>query len=138
MFRTKCENRRLKKRLKNQRYYLRHRKKILKKCSEYQRKKRKFTNEELEKMKRNEKGQFLLTTGSERYKNVRYLGRNMGEHRKVWIQNHGKIPKGHIIYHLDGNKLNNNLDNLKAISRAELLKLNRSNSACSSQQLNNT
>lgn len=35
------------------------------------------------------------------------------------------IPKGYVVYHIDGNTENNNIENLKIISRAELLKLNR-------------
>ena len=37
----------------------------------------------------------------------------------------GNIPKGFIIFHKDGNKNNDNLDNLIAISRAELLWINQ-------------
>lgn len=37
----------------------------------------------------------------------------------------GKIPKGHIVYHKDGDYTNNEPDNLEIISRAELLKRNR-------------
>ena len=36
----------------------------------------------------------------------------------------GKIPKGYIVYHLDGNKNNDSIENLEAISRAELLRRN--------------
>lgn len=35
------------------------------------------------------------------------------------------IPKGWVIYHLDGNKDNDDVDNLEAISRAELMQRNR-------------
>lgn len=44
--------------------------------------------------------------------------------RYIYEKAHGKIKKGYIIYHKDGNKDNDELDNLIAISRAELLKLN--------------
>ena len=39
-----------------------------------------------------------------------------------WI---GNIPKGYVIYHKDGNKHNDAISNLIAISRAELLKRNQ-------------
>jgi hypothetical protein len=44
--------------------------------------------------------------------------------RKIYEDANGKMPAKHIIYHLDGNKYNDNIKNLIAISRAELLKLN--------------
>lgn len=46
--------------------------------------------------------------------------------RYVWEKKYGKIPKGYSIVHLDGNKLNNKLNNLKLVSDKELAMLNRS------------
>lgn len=40
------------------------------------------------------------------------------EHRKVWYDARGPIPKGHVIHHKDENKLNNQIENLEALSRA--------------------
>lgn len=37
----------------------------------------------------------------------------------IWA--HGSIPKGYDIDHIDGNTFNNNIDNLKAITRKENL-----------------
>ena len=45
--------------------------------------------------------------------------------RKVYEENFGKIPEGFVIYHLDGDKNNDTPENLIAISRAELVQLNR-------------
>lgn len=42
----------------------------------------------------------------------------------VWEANRGKIPNGYVVYHLDGNKDNDNINNLAIISRGELVKLN--------------
>ncbi len=39
---------------------------------------------------RNEKGQFIPTTKSTRYKMVQLKGKHMGEHKKIWILTHGK------------------------------------------------
>lgn len=36
-----------------------------------------------------------------------------------------KTPKGMVTYHIDGDPLNNDKNNLRVITRAELLKLNR-------------
>lgn len=40
-------------------------------------------------------------------------------HRQKWRDKHGDIPDGHIIHHCDDDPLNNDIDNLEAITRAE-------------------
>lgn len=40
-------------------------------------------------------------------------------HRMVYEKAHGKIPYGVVIHHLDGNKHNNALSNLQAMSLTE-------------------
>ena len=35
-----------------------------------------------------------------------------------------EVPKGHIVYHIDGNMYNNDIGNLEVISRGELMKRN--------------
>lgn len=45
----------------------------------------------------------------------------------VWQKVYGELPKGYIIYHKDQDIMNNNIDNLEAITRAELLKRNHEN-----------
>ena len=42
----------------------------------------------------------------------------------IWEKHFGKLPKGYIIYHKDKNKYNDKIDNLEAITRAELLRRN--------------
>lgn len=44
--------------------------------------------------------------------------------RKIYEDHHGPIPKGYVIYHKDGDKLNDQIENLEAISRKELLQRN--------------
>ena len=39
------------------------------------------------------------------------------EHRYIWEQEYGHIPKGLLIHHLNGKKDDNRLENLVAISR---------------------
>jgi len=46
--------------------------------------------------------------------------------RKVYENNYGEIPKGYVVYHKDGNSLNDDPKNLEAISRGELMKRNHS------------
>jgi len=42
--------------------------------------------------------------------------------RWVWINYHGAIPKGMDIHHKDGDKDNNEIENLEMLSRSEHLK----------------
>lgn len=44
--------------------------------------------------------------------------------RRVYEEHNGPVPKGSIIYHLDGDKDNDHHTNLEAISRGELMKRN--------------
>lgn len=44
--------------------------------------------------------------------------------RIVWESNNGKVPKGNVIIFADGNKLNTNIENLRMVSRKQLLFLN--------------
>lgn len=53
------------------------------------------------------------------------VGKRIRRPREIYKQIYGPIPKGYIIYHIDKNKHNDKPSNLKAISRAELLKLNQ-------------
>ena len=42
---------------------------------------------------------------------------NMRQHQKIWVEHHGQIPQGKHIHHIDGNHLNNNIDNLVCVGR---------------------
>jgi hypothetical protein len=44
--------------------------------------------------------------------------------KKVYEDAYGEVPKGWILYHLDGDRYNDHLDNLIAIPRAVLVKIN--------------
>ena len=43
-------------------------------------------------------------------------------HRWVWINNFGEIPPGMEIHHIDHNKGNNDIENLRLISASNHLK----------------
>lgn len=45
--------------------------------------------------------------------------------RAIYEEHYGAIPKGMVIYHIDGDKENDSIENLEAITRGELLKRNR-------------
>lgn len=49
-------------------------------------------------------------------------------HVYLWEQEHGQIPKTHVIVFKDGNQLNCVIENLKCITRAEHLKRNKQKS----------
>src|SRR3990167_8562415 len=40
-------------------------------------------------------------------------------HRQIWIDNNGEIPKGFVIHHIDGDSLNNDIENLECLSAKE-------------------
>lgn len=42
-------------------------------------------------------------------------------HRQLWRDEHGEIPEGHHIHHIDENPLNNDIENLECLSVADHL-----------------
>ena len=56
------------------------------------------------------------------YKIITINNRRIYEHRLVWEQHYGIIPKGYQIHHINGNKLDNKIENLELISQKEHLK----------------
>ena len=60
------------------------------------------------------------------YRNLYIPGiRHISEHKHIWIVNNGTIPKGFHIHHLDGNKLNNNINNLMMLSETSHKQLHK-------------
>jgi hypothetical protein len=60
--------------------------------------------------KRARRGSGSVTGGG-----YRQIARGVYEHRQVWEDAHGPLPPGWHVHHIDGNRLNNRLDNLVAI-----------------------
>jgi hypothetical protein len=46
-------------------------------------------------------------------------------HHLVWRKKHGKITKGMVIHHKDGNRMNYKLSNLQLMTRSEHCNLHR-------------
>ena len=40
-------------------------------------------------------------------------------HRLIFEKEYGSIPEGYCIHHIDGNKLNNSIDNLEMLPKSE-------------------
>lgn len=59
-------------------------------------------------------GYYIQLAANKRMKHARY----------VYEQVNGDLPPGYVIYHVDGDKYNDEPMNLIAITRAELIKLN--------------
>lgn len=83
--------------------------------------------------------------GSERVTRDGYVEVKVAEPNKwrlkhiiVYEEVHGKIPKGCTVFFLDGNKQNTAITNLKLITRAELLIINRYGLATDEPDLNDT
>lgn len=65
-------------------------------------------------MKRDNKGQFTVTTGSTKRKAVQYHGYRMSRYNREFCVLLGidRLPKELMVHHIDGNTLNDNIDNL--------------------------
>lgn len=50
---------------------------------------------------------------------VKHKGGRLSVHRIIWVLLRGSIPEGMVIDHLDGNPLNNRIDNLKPKTKAD-------------------
>ena len=57
------------------------------------------------------------------YVRLRVGNQYVKEHRHVWEQNYGKIPDGWQIHHINGDTLDNRIENLQALSNTNHQKL---------------
>lgn len=60
------------------------------------------------------------------------------KHRIVWREHYGEIKDGEVIIMIDGNSLNTNIENLRKITRAELVRYNQDGLASDNVELNET
>ena len=60
---------------------------------------------------------------------IKHKGHGLGAHRAIWVLLNRDIPEGLIIDHLDGNPLNNRIDNLKLKTKADNTRNRKSTSS---------
>ena len=70
---------------------------------------------------------YMKGTNQRSFENVmiKINDKRVFEHRYIWEQSNGKIPKDYFIHHINGNKKDNRLLNLKLVSRKEHGRLHR-------------
>ena len=51
------------------------------------------------------------------------MGKTVYQHRYIWNKYNGDIPQNGVIHHINGNPIDNNINNLKLMTRSEHSKL---------------
>ena len=60
---------------------------------------------------------------SKGYVKIKLNGKDVFEHKIIWIKHYGEIPKGFVIHHKDIDRKNNNIRNLIMLRKKEHDKL---------------
>tara|TARA_B100000767_G_C19295800_1_gene341407 strand:+ start:69 stop:416 length:348 start_codon:yes stop_codon:yes gene_type:complete len=61
----------------------------------------------------------MSSLDKEGYVRIYDKGKHWKEHRLVWTQTHGEIPKGMVIDHINNNKQDNRIENLQCITNKQ-------------------
>ena len=67
---------------------------------------------------------YVIEKYGKKYWKTKFKNKSVIVHRIIWTLVYGEIPANHIIDHIDGNSLNNNIENLRLIDQ-ELNSRNR-------------
>ena len=78
------------------------------------------------------KGKYRTPESFERINNDGYIlifigGKYILKHRYIWEQYNGQIPEGYVIHHIDEDKSNNNIENLRMMLCGDHSILHRKN-----------
>ncbi|WP_395451154.1 HNH endonuclease signature motif containing protein [Aminobacter sp. UC22_36] len=57
--------------------------------------------------------------GAKGYRRIKFAGKTWSAHRLIWIYINGQIPDGLQVDHINGNRSDNCLDNLRLVTNAE-------------------
>jgi hypothetical protein len=80
------------------------------------------------------KGSIVGCVGSHGYWQLGWYGRTQLIHRVLWETINGPIPTGLVIDHIDGNKLNNSIENIRLVE----IKINQRNRKRNIDSINET
>ena len=69
-------------------------------------------------------GDYNLVKAPKDFQGIKYRGKYCLEHHYVYCKEYHVVPKDNeVIHHIDGNKQNNNIKNLKLMTREEHVKI---------------
>lgn len=64
-------------------------------------------------------GRELTATNSSGYKHMTYGNKTVMQHRVIWELHHGPIPEGTQVDHINGDRLDNRIENLRLVTQSQ-------------------
>lgn len=68
-------------------------------------------------------GDYILVIAPDNFPYKKYRGKYCYEHVLVYWKHYGHIPTGYIVHHVNGDKHDNRIENLKIMSNSEHVRL---------------